>query len=225
MMKFAALALSLALALAGAGAVAVAAASEPAPDAAPVPASTPAPAPAPAAVSAPASASASRDDAPLQAPGLWEHTLDLASSGGELDMAQVLAERQMAAMPPAQRDALKAMLARRGIVLGHDARSAKTCLTAAQAALPLPPLPQLGGGGCSATQLSRNGKAVRYGFSCTRPIQVTGEGEVVFTDLKHYTGQATGTTSMVGLPQKMNIRVDGRWLGADCHTSKAAPKP
>jgi len=166
-----------------------------------------------AAVAAPATTT------PLQAPGLWEHTLNLASSGGELDMVQALAERQLAAMPPEQREQLRAMLAKRGVVLGSNGRSVKTCLSAAQAALP--PQPQLAGGGCQATELSRSGKSMRYRFSCTQPVSVTGEGEVVFTDAKHYTGHGTGTADIVGVPQKMNIQVDGRWLGADCSALKA----
>ncbi|MDY6984734.1 MAG: DUF3617 domain-containing protein, partial [Pseudomonadota bacterium] len=47
-------------------------------------------------------------------PGLWEHSIDLKSESGRLEMALELARTQMALLPPAQRQAIEDTLAQQG---------------------------------------------------------------------------------------------------------------
>jgi hypothetical protein len=165
---------------------------------------------------------ASAAHAQTQAPGLWEHRFAMKSQDGQVEAALALAQQQLAAMPPEQRQKLEAMLAGRGIKVDAQATSAQFCLTKEQAAKP--PEPRLTGD-CARQELTRNGDTMKYRFECTKPQPVQGEGEVTFLGDKAYRGTSTVTSQLAGQPRRMNLEMTGRWLSADCGDVKPLALP
>jgi hypothetical protein len=165
---------------------------------------------------------ASAAHAQTQAPGLWEHRFAMKSQDGQIEAALVLAQQQLAALPPEQRRKLEAMLASRGIQVDAQATTAQFCLTPEQAAKP--PEPRLTGD-CTRQELTRNGNTLKYRFECTTPQPVQGEGELTFVDARTYRGSSTVTSQLAGQARRMNLEMSGRWLSADCGAVKPLALP
>ena len=160
--------------------------------------------------------------AQTQAPGLWEHTVDLKSADGEVEMAVTLMRQQLAAMSPEQRAQMETMLARRGVSLGATGTVMKACVTADEAAQPA--APKLGAN-CTQQIVSRSGATLKLTFACSRPQPLRGEGEVTFDGERSYTGHAAVTMPFLGKPRQMTMTLGGRWLGADCGNVRPLPAP
>lgn len=152
-------------------------------------------------------------NAQTQAPGLWEHTFKLTSQGGEMETAQAQMQAQLAAMPPEQRKKIEEMMKSRGVTMGAQGTAMKFCLTKEQAARP--PEAHMTGD-CQQTDVKRSGNTMSYKFACTRPQQVSGEGQVTYAGDKAYTGKSTMTTQIKGQPQQMGMDIAGKWLAAEC---------
>lgn len=157
--------------------------------------------------------------AQTQAPGLWEHSFTMSSQGGEIEQAQAEMHKQLAAMPPAERKKIEAMMASRGAKLDAQGASVRFCLTKEQAAKPAEPRLT---GDCTMSDLRRSGSKVSYRFACTKPQPVSGEGQVDYLSEKAYTGKSTMTTQLNGQPQPMTMAMAGKWLGAACGDVKPA---
>jgi hypothetical protein len=151
--------------------------------------------------------------AQTQAAGLWEHSFTMKSPGGEMERAQAEMQKQLAAMPPEQRQKVEAMMSSRGVKMNAQGTSLKFCLTKEQAAKPAEPHMT---GDCSQSDVKRSGNTMSYRFACTRPQQVTGDGQVNYVNDKAYTGRSNITTQVNGQPQQMSMEMSGHWLGADC---------
>ena len=151
--------------------------------------------------------------APTQAPGLWEHTIELKSADGDVELAIAAMRQQLAALPAEQRAQMESMLARRGVSLGANGTVLKACVTPEAAARPAEP--KLGAN-CVQQTTARSGSTLTVEFSCTRPQPLRGEGEVTFDGDRRYTGQAAVTMPFMGKPRLMTMTLGGRWLGADC---------
>ena len=163
--------------------------------------------------------------AQTQAPGLWEHSFTMSSQGGEMEKAQAEMQKQLAAMPPAERQKIEAMMASRGVKTGAQGTTVKFCLTPEQAAKPAEPRMA---GDCTQSDVQRSGNTMKYKFSCTKPQQVSGEGQVSYAGNKAYTGKSTMTSQAAGMPQQMTMTMAGKWLGAECGDVKpvgARPGP
>lgn len=152
-------------------------------------------------------------NAQTQAPGLWEHSFTMKSQGGEMAQAQTEVQKQLAAMPPAERKKIEDMMASRGVTMGTQGAAVKVCLTPDQAARPAEPRMV---GDCTQSDVQRSGGTLNYRFSCTKPQQVSGEGQVSYVSDKAYTGRSTLTSQAAGIPQQMTMTMSGRWLGAEC---------
>jgi len=157
--------------------------------------------------------SAACAQAQTQAPGLWEHSFTMKSQGGEMERAQAEMHKQMAAMPPEQRQKMEAMMASRGVKMGASGTSLKFCLSKEQAAKPAEPRMT---GDCTQSDVKRSGNTMSYKFACTKPQPVSGEGQVSYVSDKAYNGTSSMTTQVKGQPQQMTMEMSGKWLAADC---------
>ena len=138
-------------------------------------------------------------------PGLWEHSLNLESESGRIELALEMAR----ALPPAQRQWMEDMLTRQGIRIDLGSQSFRNCITEQEA---------FSGefrfveqGGCEETRVRHEGSTTHISFVCAR-----GQGELVLEDGTHYTGQSSMNLDFNGLTEKATARHSGRWLGASC---------
>ena len=151
--------------------------------------------------------------AQTQTAGLGEHTFKLTSQGGEMEKAQAEMQAQLAAMPPAQRAQVEAMMKGRGVTLGAQGTAVKFCLGKEQAAKLAEPHMV---GDCKQANVKRSGNTMSYTFTCTTPQAVSGEGQVTYLSDKAYSGKSNMTTQVSGQPQRVGMDMAGTWLGADC---------
>jgi hypothetical protein len=136
--------------------------------------------------------------AQTQSPGLWEHSVKMGSSGGEMEKAQAQMQAQLAAMPPEKRAQIESMMKSRGVTMGAQGTVAKVCISKEQAARPAEPHMI---GDCSRQDVSRSGNTLKYKFECSKPRAMTGEGEMTYASDKAYSGKSTVTTEVKGQPQ------------------------
>lgn len=146
-------------------------------------------------------------------PGLWEQSMTMKSSSGEMEAKMAQMQQQLASMPPAQRKMVEDMMAKQGVGVGGRNNTVKMCISAEQAARS--DLPQQDGR-CTQEVLERSGSKVRYRFACTGERPTTGEGEYSMTSPTEYSGHSTMTTTVKGQPEKVEVTNSGRWLGSDC---------
>jgi hypothetical protein len=160
--------------------------------------------------------------AQTQAPGLWEHTMNMKSSSGEMERAMAEMQKQMAAMPPEQRKQMEQMMASRGVKIGAQGTTVKACITKEEAAVP--PETRMPGD-CKQSDVQRSGNKMSYKFECAKPPS-KGEGEVTFISDKAYSGSSTVDSVVAGKPQQVKMEMSGKWLASDCGDVKpkaAAP--
>lgn len=146
-------------------------------------------------------------------PGLWEHTFSMKSETGRMEALQQQMQTQMAALPPAQRQQMEAMMAQRGVAIGPRGNTFKVCISKEDAAADR--LPQ-NDERCQQQTLQRSGNTVRFKFSCATEPPASGEGQFTVTNPKAYTGSSTVNTVVQGQPERMLVSTNGRWVGADC---------
>jgi len=152
-------------------------------------------------------------------PGLWEQTMTMKSSSGEMEAKMAQMQQQLAAMPPEQRKMVEDMMAKQGVGMGGGGRptTIKMCVSAEQAERA--ELPQQDGN-CKQEMVERSGGTVKYRFSCTGDHPSSGEGEYTMTDPNNYSGKATVLTQVKGKPEKLDMTSTGKWVGADCGNIK-----
>jgi hypothetical protein len=153
-------------------------------------------------------------DTPKIEPGLWEVAFTLKSDNGQVEAAVQQARRQLAALPPAQRQAAEQMMRARGIKLGDDVNTARTCITPEDAARG--EIPQQPGARCTQQIIDRSSSTLRVKFSCESSPPASGEGTITFQNPTTYTSQALVDTVVAGTPQRIRVDQTGRWLAADC---------
>ena len=152
--------------------------------------------------------------AQTQAPGLWEHTMNMKSKGGEMEQAMAEMQKQMAAMSPDQRKQMEQMVSGRGVSMGSKGTTVKVCISKEQAARPAEP--KLADG-CTQQVDRRSGNTIKFKFECSKPEPSSGDGEVTFQSNKAYTGKSMVTTQAKGhAGQQMSMEMSGKWLSADC---------
>lgn len=160
--------------------------------------------------------------AQTQAPGLWEHTMNMKSQGGEMERAMAEMQKEMAAMPPEQRKQMEQMMSGRGVTMGAKGTTVKVCITKEQAARPAEPRVSEN---CTQQVGQRSGNTVKFKFECTKPEASSGEGEMTYLGDKAYTGKTNMTTQVHGKPQQMSMEMAGKWLSADCGDIKPRTMP
>lgn len=158
-------------------------------------------------------------------PGLWEVTHKVNSGNTQTDQQMAQLQKQMAAMPPAQRKQMEEMMAKQGTQMPGAApgggMSMKMCMTREMAERNEIPAQQ---GDCKTTQQSRSGNTMKMAFACTNPPS-SGEGQYTFTSPEAYSMKMAVSTTVQGKAQKMNMEGSGKWLGADCGNVKPITPP
>ena len=106
-------------------------------------------------------------------PGLWEVTHKMNSGSSQVDQQMAQMQKQMAAMPPAQRKQMEEMMARQGTQMPAAApgggMSMKMCMTREMAERSEIPAQQ---GDCKTTQQSRSGNTMKMAFTCTASCEL-----------------------------------------------------
>lgn len=152
-------------------------------------------------------------------PGLWEHSVTMNSAGGEMAAAMAKMQQEMAALSPEHRKMMQDMMARQGMSIGGTGQTmaVKTCITPEQAARDQVPPPD---DNCRMTSQERSGNTLRVKFECTGEHKGSGEGEYTFISDKAHKGRTVLTTTVNGKPERIEMDHSGRWLAADCGTTK-----
>ncbi len=154
--------------------------------------------------------------------GLWEISSKMELSGNS-EMAKQVAEaqKQMAAMPPAQRKMMEDMMAKQGMNMsmkGDGSTVMKVCITPEMANRP--PVEQQKD--CTYQFPARSGNTQRFSFQCTKPVS-SGEGEINFKGANDYIGNMKITTTDQGKKETVSMSTTGKFLGSNCGSIKPLP--
>lgn len=147
-------------------------------------------------------------------PGLWEHSFTMKSESGRIEAAMAEMQRQLANMPPAQRQMMEDMLSGQGLSMRPGGGTIQVCLT--EADIERGALPQEAG--CRHEILEQTSQRMRLRFVCDG---ASGEGEVVFQGPEAYTGSTRLRTEMEGVTEVMTVQQTGKRLGGDCGSLKS----
>ena len=142
-------------------------------------------------------------------PGLWEHSIDLRSESGRLEVALELARTQMQLLPPAQRQVVEDMLRKQGLKADFVNQTFQNCISAEEAATGVFRFAE--DGGCEQTSVRNEGNTAHIAFTCAQ-----GEGELTLTDGTAYTGRSSMQLNFGGVIENATATHSGRWLGESC---------
>ena len=141
-------------------------------------------------------------------PGKWQHSFTLQSADGELERAMAEMQKQLAAMPPQQRQMMEAMMKSQGMSVNLNGGSMEVCLSADDIAKGQLPQQE----GCQQQFTGSNG-SIRVSFQCNTNPPSKGEGEFRLLSPKAYEGSLRVETTHNGKPQQMTMQQQGKWLG------------
>lgn len=158
-------------------------------------------------------------------PGLWEQTVETKTDNAQINAAQAQMKERLAAMPPAQREAMEKAMAARGVSMGSNgsANTLRACITKDQAERDFTPEHS---GHCERTDVVRSGNTVRFNFACTgERVNVTGKG--VFTKVSDsaYTVSTDTDTNMHGTPTHLHSDISAKFVSSDCGNVKPIVAP
>jgi hypothetical protein len=149
-------------------------------------------------------------------PGLWELHNKIQTGNAQTDQAVSAGLAQLAALPPAQRAQVEAMMAQNGVTVpqaGSDGSlTMRACVTPEMAARKELPLSQKGQ--CKSTQTPVPG-GLNVSFNCTDPAS-SGTAQVRFLGDDAYTATVQVTNNTGTGPQNATVESTGRWLSATC---------
>ena len=153
-------------------------------------------------------------------PGLWEIQHKV---GGNPQMEQAMAQmqKQMAAMSPAQRQQMEAMLGQQGVSMpspgSGGGMAMKVCISPSMAARS--EMPSQNEGDCTSTVTARSGNTMKMRFACQDPPS-SGEGTYTFSGDTAYSMKMVVNTTRRGKPASVTMDGQGKWLAADCGAVK-----
>lgn len=152
-------------------------------------------------------------------PGLWEINNKVSNAKGGNASAMAEAQKQLAALPPEQRQMMEAMLAKQGIALtgGADGGMKITyCVTKEMAEKKELPAGQQGDCKTSQTPIP-NG--MNISFTCSNPPS-SGSGQVLFQGDSAYTMRMNMSGTVQGKQESMTVDSTGRLLSPTCAAKK-----
>lgn len=153
-------------------------------------------------------------------PGLWEMQHKVGGNP-QMDQAMAQMQKQMAAMPLAQRKQMEAMMGQQGVSMPTPGTGGgmamKVCITPEMAARS--ELPSQQEGQCTSTVPARSGNTLKMAFTCQNPPS-SGEGTYTFNGDTAYSMKMVVNTTRKGKPESMTMDGQGKWLSADCGTVK-----
>jgi hypothetical protein len=142
-------------------------------------------------------------------PGLWEHSINLKSESGRLEVALELARTQMQLLPPAQRKVVEDTLAQQGVKADFVNQTFQNCITAEEAATGVFKFAE--DGGCEQTSVRTEGATSQISFTCAQ-----GQGELTLTNGTAYTGSSSMQLNFAGVIENATATHSGRWIGESC---------
>ena len=155
--------------------------------------------------------------------GLWEVTSKLGGSA-EMDNAMTQMQQQMASMPPEQRKQVQAMMTKQGVSMSSTpgAMSSKMCLT--KDMVERSQMPVQTQGDCTSTTSNKTSTGMTFKFTCASPPS-SGEGQYTFMGDSAYSMKMKMNSPQQGKPVIMTMDSSGKWLGADCGSTKPIVMP
>ena len=155
--------------------------------------------------------------------GLWEVTSKLGGIA-EMDNAMTQMQQQMASMPPEQRKQVQAMMAKQGVSMSSTpgAMSSKMCLT--KDMVERSQMPVQTQGDCTSTTSNKTSTGMTFKFTCASPPS-SGEGQYTFMGDSAYSMKMKMNSPQQGKPVIMTMDSSGKWLGADCGSTKPIVMP
>lgn len=158
-------------------------------------------------------------------PGLWEMQHKMGGSP-QMDQAMAQMHKQMAAMSPAQRKQMEAMMGQQGVSMPTAAAGGgmamKVCISPEMAARN--EMPSQTEGDCTSTVTARSGNTMKMSYVCKTPPS-TGEGTYTFSGDTAYTMKMVMNTTRKGKPETMTMDGQGKWLASDCGAVKPVKVP
>jgi hypothetical protein len=148
-------------------------------------------------------------------PGLWELNNKVGSADGQMNAAMAEMQKQLAGMPPEQRQAMQQMMERNGMQMQIGAGGALTtriCMTKEMIQRKEFPVHE---GDCKQKVTPLSAKRMKVAFSCTNP-PTSGEGEMTLDSDTSYRAKMHIKGTDGGRQQAVDMDVSGKWLGADC---------
>jgi hypothetical protein len=142
-------------------------------------------------------------------PGLWEHSIDLKSESGRLEIALQIARTQMELLPPSQRQAVEDTMERQGIKANFIDQTFQNCITEEEAASGEFKFAE--DGGCEQTSVTNIGTSTHVSFVCDQ-----GQGVLELKNGTEYTGASSMSLNFGGVMENATATHSGRWLGASC---------
>jgi|EP01034_Spumella_vulgaris_P040304 hypothetical protein len=152
-------------------------------------------------------------------PGLWEINNKVSNAKGGNASALAEAQKQLAALPPEQRQMMEAMMAKQGIALsgGADGGMKITyCVTKEMAEKKELPAGQQGDCKTSHTPIPGG---MNISYTCTNPPS-SGNGQVLFQGDSAYTMRMNMSGTMQGKQESMTVDSTGRLLSPNCTAKK-----
>lgn len=155
-------------------------------------------------------------------PGLWSIE-NKVGGNPEMEKAMAQMQAQLAAMPPAQRKQMEAMMGKSGVSMASSgAMAVKVCITPEMASRQQ--MPTQTQGDCTSKIDSRTGNTLKVSFSCTNPVS-SGQGVYTFDGDKAYTMKMAIKSQEGGQTRNMTMDAKGQWLSADCGSVKPITLP
>lgn len=155
-------------------------------------------------------------------PGLWE--IHNKMNNPEADKAMAEMQKQLAAMPPAQRKQVEAAMAQQGVNMPRAGAGGgmviQTCMTQEMIDRNDMPMQE----GCRITKNQRSGNTLAMAFTCSNPPS-SGEGRFTYTSDTAYTSDMTVRATVQGHTQTTKMSASGKWLKADCGSVKPPMPP
>ncbi|NYT65982.1 DUF3617 domain-containing protein [Alcaligenaceae bacterium] len=150
-------------------------------------------------------------------PGLWELRMDMGSA---ISAAMNSMAGMMDKLPPAQRKQMEEMMKSSGATLSQP-DVIRQCLTPEMAAREFEPYTDDPDMSCTTKSKVISSSSAHVTFSCSSPEgKLVGEGDIWDASAKSYKSKMTMEGSMSGMPIKMDISHEGKWLGSDCQGVK-----
>ena len=155
--------------------------------------------------------------------GLWEVTSKLGGSA-EMDNAMIQMQQQMASMPPEQRKQMEAMMAKQGVSMSSTpgGMSSKMCLT--KDMIERSQMPVQTQGDCTSTTSNKTSTGMAFKFTCASPPS-SGEGQYTFMGDSAYSMKMKINSPQQGKQVITTMDSSGKWLGADCGSTKPIVMP
>lgn len=159
--------------------------------------------------------SANSAETPMK-PGLWEVT----TTSNLLSLA--------AQIPPDQMENINQLAKEYGFempAIQNGAAKSNACITQEMANKKIMPSSFQEQAGCTVNKATQNGNSYRVEFVCKNPqLDGSGVAEGTFTNTENFTGQTVFNGTVQGNPIKEQANMSGKWVGANCGSTKPLPQ-